>query len=517
MPHTSPSSTTPPHPRSRTGAHARATPSIEELLLDAAREVHRVELQAEPWVYGWSVDGYRNSGTAALPSQAGPVGLSTKGIAAFEVAVKRLLREPAIQRRWDPEEFWGLIATTVVTIFEASDREAAISMNLDRIREAGPSLVVLPIANVSWRAEPRQVADGILGRLDRQLISMVESVSGSRPDFEASGAREWIRSQTAQDCPTGPCEPVVAVKWTASQQQRAFEEAERWFEHVCCLALLLDRSSETVPPSLRGAHNRPGVRGIVPDRTTFEELLATSTRGQLELGCEPLVSSSTWGTSPSLHWYSADPLPLDELLSDPDTLKWVADLLKGSNVLTGRLGMAARWYAAAHWAEQREDAALSLGVALDAIVGTKSGLPSKFMAQRFAHLELDATARREALNWYNRLNEVRSAAAHGGRSSRLDEKNFIRRFANTVQWAAWRLIALASEFEVRNKAELEDAFQQLALGERTWQTDAPSDATLRPALAWGPATLSPPAATTPIEPCGAVFPAPPSSPPTSSA
>lgn len=451
----------------------RARPPIEQLILDAAREVHTVEREVEPWVYGWSVERYRRSKAAALPSSKGPVGIAADGVRALEEAVNRLLTEPAINTRWHSEEFWGLIARIIVEVSEASDPASLTSTYLRRLRRAEPSLVAMTVSNVSWRSDPCTVADGVIGRLDQHLASTVAAVAGSRPDLASSGAANWIRGQTAANLGTAGGEnsgtPIAAVTWTRSQHGRALEDAERWFENVCYLTLLLyedPAGRELRVP--RGAHNRPGVRGLVPDRRMLEETLAKDQHGMLELSFEPFVLSPEFGVDQTTYGFSSDPMPLDELLDAPGTVALVSKLLDGSDAVSGRLRVAARWHAHAHWAEHSLDAALSLGVALDAIIGSRSGLPGRVKAQRFAHLHPDPAARREALTRCNKLNEVRSAVAHGGRPSELAEPNFSRSFASDVRWAASQLVALAERFEVESETALDRTFQALALGEQVW-------------------------------------------------
>ena len=161
-------------------------------------------------------------------------------------------------------------------------------------------------------------------------------------------------------------------------------------------------------------------------------------------------------------------MPLDELLGDPGVVALVSKFVNGSDAVSSRLLIAARRYTDARWTEHSVDAALALGVALEAIVGSRSGLPGRVKAQRFAHLHPDAAARREALDRCNKLLEVRNAVAHGGHPSELAEPKFIQSFARDVQWAARQLIALAEKFDVDSEAALDKIFQALALGERVW-------------------------------------------------
>jgi hypothetical protein len=111
---------------------------------------------------------------------------------------------------------------------------------------------------------------------------------------------------------------------------------------------------------------------------------------------------------------------------------------------------------------------LALGVALEAVVGSKSALPGRIMAQRYALLEADIHRRREKVARYNDVYSVRSAVAHGRESSKIDESEFVRCVADDVRWAARRLYALGDLFGVKSDEELDRTFEALALGERTW-------------------------------------------------
>jgi hypothetical protein len=187
----------------------------------------------------------------------------------------------------------------------------------------------------------------------------------------------------------------------------------------------------------------------------------------MELAFQPLVISSTFGIDRSVHWYSADPVPLDELLVDagPDRLTTAA---LDNAPISRRLRVAARWYADGQWSRDADDAALALGVALDAIVGSRSALPGRVMAQRFALLDADPARRRDRVARYNEVYGVRSAVAHGGESPRLTEEGFVRSVADDVRWATERLLEFGNAFPSTTEAALDSSFEALALGTGTW-------------------------------------------------
>jgi len=57
------------------------------------------------------------------------------------------------------------------------------------------------------------------------------------------------------------------------------------------------------------------------------------------------------------------------------------------------LRVAARWFAEAFWSTDHDDSALALGVAVDALIGSRSGLPGRAMRERFALLESEPEKR----------------------------------------------------------------------------------------------------------------------------
>lgn len=458
------------------GSHVRRP--LEDLIVDAAHGVAPVDGSLRPWERQWHSEEYRRSGQAALHGPAGPVAIVGEGLAAYEDCVARLLKEQAIKALWDPVELWGVVASLAVRVASIEDEaglEAAAtfaSSGLRRLSEAPPSLVCLPLANVTWSSPPCVIGGGLLGRLDSDLVEAVALAAAGRKDLGSSGAERWITTQTLLEQPdSAPAdnrELVVAVHWTVTQLARAHDETTRWLEDIVCLALLLSGDpADRRLYSGRSGVNRPGVRGVAQDRSTLEALLSADGRGRFEVASEPLVDSFN-GVQHSVHWYSADPVALDELLLTPDIVELVGRSATGSSVLDRRLRVAARWYADAHWAEGSNDAALALGVALDALVGSRSGLPGRLVAQRFALLEAEPAQRRARQKRYNEVFKVRSAVAHGGESSQVSAEGFVRSVADDVRWAAERLIAFADRFGCETESDLEGAFEALALGESIW-------------------------------------------------
>jgi hypothetical protein len=141
---------------------------------------------------------------------------------------------------------------------------------------------------------------------------------------------------------------------------------------------------------LRDDTNRPGIRGVTLDRGAIEHLLGQ--HGNTELVTSVLMlSDATSGVS--RRWHSADPVPLSDLLNNSSLKTDVEKCLSKDSPVVKRIKVAARWYFEAIWATQVDDSALALGIGLDALVGSRSGLPGRELRQRFAFLEPDPTLR----------------------------------------------------------------------------------------------------------------------------
>jgi hypothetical protein len=138
------------------------------------------------------------------------------------------------------------------------------------------------------------------------------------------------------------------------------------------------------------------------------------------------------------------------------------------NPVTDRIKVAARWYSEALWAAQEDDAALALGVALDSLVGSRAGLPSREMKERFAFLESDTALRARRSARYQELFSVRSSVAHGGSSSRLETPGYIKAMAADVTWTAHRLLRLYQAFKPDTEKALEQVFDGFRWGTLEW-------------------------------------------------
>jgi hypothetical protein len=142
----------------------------------------------------------------------------------------------------------------------------------------------------------------------------------------------------------------------------------------------------------------------------------------------------------------------------------VREALTVTGPIAMRLDVSARWFAEAFWTDDRDDAALAPGVALDALLGSKSGLPGRAMTERFALLDPVPGRRSERAERYLEIYGVRSSVAHGGQSSRLDDYKAIRAIENDVSWAMRGLLALHSAFAPSTQTEFDEVFEGLHWG-----------------------------------------------------
>jgi hypothetical protein len=429
------------------------------LLLSAAATIAPASSGTEAWDYGWCSADYRNSGSAAMSSSDGPVSLTSEGIRAFEAAMELLLGLEAVRARWDADELWSVVASLMLFVRSTNADPLQSARQIRRLRTAGPALVVFPVSNVSWCGAPMEFKDAAIG-LAENVAGSIAGLSKQDKGRVSAAVGDYLRDRL----PHGP-QTVVFGCVTAGQATLAFAEGEHRFRRLVDLALLLELDPEGKGVfSLRGAANRPGIRGVDLDRIGIEKVV--SERAAHELFVSPLVVDLLGGEH--ISWGGASPFPLEALLMQRELSRDVGECLSGIGPVFERLAVCARWYSEAHWADAKDDAVLALGVALDALIGSKEGLPGRVMAERFALLEPSPNRRAERAQRYHELFGVRSAVAHGGRSKSADDHRFVRAFAAEVTWAAARLLAFEQTFRPAGASGFETTFADLGWGTRHW-------------------------------------------------
>jgi len=383
-------------------------PSVQADLLRASAGVVPVP-NGKPWDHGWAYADYRHSGEPVMSSPSGPVSLAGEHLQAYERATSSLLRESAVRDRWHREEFWSVIGSLVVATYGRVEREAFVAQALLQLRTVGPSLVVMLIANAKWVGPPAAVGDVILGLAGDEYFETLLEISDGRALPAVDRWTQWLDNQIATR--PGVIPPVVLGTWVPGQGMLATEQAQRRMEDVVGLCMLLGRDLSGRGIFRRGSTNRPGIRGLRLDRGALEAGLQKSAR--IELSSAPLVVGdllhSTW-----VSWNSAEPLLLADLLEDLETRNEIASSLSSQDPVSQSLRVAARWFTEGHYADAEDDAALALGVALDALLTGKRSLPGSAMADRYAMLSPEPRDRKELVAQYLKLYGVRSSVAHGG-------------------------------------------------------------------------------------------------------
>jgi hypothetical protein len=190
---------------------------------------------------------------------------------------------------------------------------------------------------------------------------------------------------------------------------------------------------------------------------------------EAELAAEVAVVSRE-DTRSQIGWYSSDPVPIDGLLSDSERRNLVDRCVREASLVARRVRLAGRWYAEAHWASDQVDAVLALGIALDALIGSRAGLPGRVMKERFAFLEPDPVQRSERARRYSEIFGVRSAIAHGSTSSALEDSEFVRSVSRDVVWTARRMLAMDELFAPTSDKQLEEVFEGFRWGTSQWKT-----------------------------------------------
>jgi hypothetical protein len=431
-----------------------------QLALEAAASAIP-EPDAKPWNYGWCSESYRRSGNAAISSPNGPIALPSDGVEKYEALMALLQRQSSVRERWDPEELWGIVASLVAFLSVAGGPEGVARSNIEKLVKGDPSVVVFPVANIDWQGPARRVGKRLLiGVLDREFAGKV-AVMGGRAENAAVAVGDYIDSQSHR-------RPMVGVAATVpGQGDLAFRQAQKQMELLVDISILLDRNkSEHSLYSIRGGSNRPGARGLALDRTVIDAALEAS-GDSADLACEPFISDAL-GLYPGHHWYSAHRVPLETMLSDEELRKPVERCLAANTNITRRIQVAARWFAESFWAVANDDSALAAGVALDALVGARAGLPGRAMKERYAFLEADRDARPARAREYEEIYSVRSAVAHGGESQKIHEGDFVREMQGAVTWAAWRLLEAEETFCLSDNKGLESLFEEMRWGTRDW-------------------------------------------------
>lgn len=472
----------------------RTADQVSALLLEAAQN-RQIAPDADPWEYGWSVESYRRSANPAAPSPQGPVAFSQSGVVALEGAVSALLKDTRIRNSWAEDDLWRMTVSAVATIpldFSNKLLNAIVAHRVGNILKPGPTLVAFAVANATWQGPPVQIGEAVFGQIGPEWFSIASALANYNRLFDTEDAKRWSEEIESSTCgtppdseeeeshkhqPGGHCGavfprdigiPKATVFATRSRFQlsRAEEHASERFNDIIDLALLLEAGEPEDAKTSRPVFSRPARRGVTLDRVAIEHAISKTAHVQ-ELASNTFIYSSTVIGS-SFGWHRADPLNLNKLLSSSDALQQMEKILAQNSPLSRRLRVASRWYAQAHWAEQNIDGVLALGIALDALVGDKSGLPTSALAERYGLLEPVLAKRSSRSSEFRDMYQVRSAVAHGSLSPTKVDSAFRTRMVAAVRWASQRIIALDDQFGPTTDADIRTAFENLRWGTAQW-------------------------------------------------
>jgi hypothetical protein len=422
--------------------------------------------ERKPWDHGWGVESYRRSEHPVMSGPSGPLTLSGSALDDFEEAVTMLLRDQGVRVRWGEDELWPLVGSLIATARERGDREAFISRELERVRTVGPSVNVLLASNVTWKGVPLVHSDFVIGEADESFLQELIANANGRVSPDGEQWREWFEGHVSPRIPSdGTSSPVAFACWTPSQGSRGRKDAERYLEDLIALCLLLEADLSGHEVFRRGPANRPGVRGLTFDRGALDRGLVDAAR--LELASFPLVVSEILSVQSHVEWFGVEPVPLGSLLAQAELRALVLSCLE-RDFLSRTVRLSARWFAEAFFTLARDDAALALGVALDALLSGEAALGSAAMADRYALLGVDPEVRKQRRKEYQRSFSIRSAVAHGGTSSKLQEESAITEYIQLVQDAAHRTLAIRDVFAPASGRALDEVYDDLRLGIRLW-------------------------------------------------
>lgn len=435
------------------------------LLTEAAAHVIPCP-DGDPTTSGWmNPQNRRDSRTCILTASRGLVTIAPAGLEAFDRAVALLEQEPAIKEAWDPNEIGSVIASAVSAAACTDDIPNTIETWLAMLRHSGGSIVAFPVANVTWGEISMSLGDlhGELVALGDLNETFVKRLRGEASRFfQEPMVDHWVEELAERYKETPP--PVIFLARVKEKGTRSIDEGLKKFGTLVDLALLFMKHA---PPELCrtcASANRPGPRGLALDRRAMEAKLGGNTSP--ELGAHVLSLSLPRFLDQS-HWNDAEPLPLGAILHTKPVGSLVADYLYNEGPIGDRIRIAARWFAEAHWAPDIRDAALALGISLEALVGSLTPLGGAKLAERYSVMEPDDTLRNDRAREFRSVWKVRSKIAHGARNPSLDTA-MLERMESATFWAAQRLDSIRAAFAPTNEGELDQVFDGLISGTLKW-------------------------------------------------
>jgi hypothetical protein len=418
------------------------------------------ETEDDPRIgWAWLKPEYRAASLRAFHGDGSALTVTDEGMPGLERVMKALLHDQRVTRYWRDEDVWSVILSLLSAA--AAGRVSDLGAALDKIVKPKQVQVAAALANVTWDSAPASFGAMTLARIEKASDAREVAVELSL-DPREEGTFVEHAGQLLNEFDSF----VLATSSTPRQGELATDDFNRTFEDLVGLALMLsdDLGAHGVY-FLRGATNRPGIRGVTLHRPALNELLAANGAG--ELGARMLTITG-WSSGSSFRWYSADPLPLDRLLSaGQGTL--IGELLTASDAIAQRIRVAARWYARAFWADAEDDAALAVSVALDSMLTGKEAVPGAVSKSRFALLERDPAVRARRFERYDAVYAVRSAIAHGGDATRrLNEIGGARSILEDAHWVARQLLELRKVSAPADEKQFRELWSAVQWGTVDW-------------------------------------------------
>jgi hypothetical protein len=386
----------------------------------------------------------------------------------FEKAVGVLKSSESIKSCWDAAELWSVVASAVIAASVEHDRKASIRARIKHVLSVRKTLVAMVVSNTRWFGPLANLGDCNVGVLDDNFV---QHLKGMRTLLDGEGAilpvdlydaliDDW-RSRT--EARYGfDAEPICVYAGIVPRcGSRATSESIARFNNLCDLTLLFSRQPEAIGAiPLRGPTNRPGLRGLRLDRRALHSVLEGAADGEL---LADILYTSTLRFGNHTYWYSADPFNLEDALAKAEIREPTLYHLFRDEPVSKRVRVAARWYSEAFWSDQRNDAVLRLGIAFDALLGSKAGVPSGVLAERFAFLERDVSKREDAARLFKRYYSMRSAIVHGGAPSEVDISTILSIMEN-VRLVADRLEAIDRAIPLHSEDDIAKMFEALRWG-----------------------------------------------------
>lgn len=442
-----------------------ASENAAQLLVAVAGEAY-VSEDAEPRDTWWGSEDYRSSSSAAFTTGAGPRHLSSDGVALLEEVVAILTRTPGLSARWHLNDLWNYVVSLLGAVCDADveERLALATRGISRIRSAGSTIVVEGIANASWSGPPSAFGRLLLGPCGEEFAALVATAFQLKPEAVA-------RFTSVMEYESGWPDGTVLIAHTSDTLgSLAVERCDAAIEQLVSLLLLFhDQSDGLKFPS---PSYRPGPWGLTMDRNFFtqhDEDPHMTTYGSTA------VSFSHFGTHTGHRWIGTEPLDLGELARSCHATV-VERALSGSDAVSSRLRVAARWFHKSCWSSSEDDACLSLGVAMEALLTGGGNLSTATKKHLFQMLEPDASLRPDRGKAFSDFYAVRSAVAHGASSRRLGKLGGLEWMRGQVAWAARKLARFGESGRVcESETDLQGELEHLRLGISVWAREDATD------------------------------------------